>query len=59
MSSIRILLSHYRNFPTKSRKMLVCNNIFGCDLTMLDANPIWWIMDVDGGGHIARRILIC
>ena len=37
MTSTRILLSDYRNSPAKSRKMLVSNKIFGCDLTTLDA----------------------
>ena len=41
MSNIRILLCHYRTFPTKSRMCFVCDKIFGCDLTTLDANAIF------------------
>ena len=48
MSSIRILLSHYRNFSIKSRKMLVCDKRFGCDLTTLDTYPIWRIILTGG-----------
>ena len=37
MASIHILLRHYRNFPTKSRKMLVS------DMTILKPGPILWL----------------